>query len=128
MHITFYFEIINHIINYLVAINIRTSGFILRRFQMESWSLIRLCVPGSPRRPKETKTTTYDEYDSGFIMKSYDIKIWCFLLLITPLPVIFLDLVHFEYHYSSFLRFLMLLLGSLLRDQCLFLQMLVLKN
>ena len=60
------------IISYLVAINIRTSGFILRRFQMESWSLIRLCVPVSPRRPKETKTTTYDEYDSDFISKSYD--------------------------------------------------------
>ena len=64
------FQTTTNIINYLVAINIRTSGFILRRFQMESWSLIRLCVPVSPRRPKETKTTTYDEYDSGFISKS----------------------------------------------------------
>ena len=47
---------------------------------------------------------------------------------ITPLPVIFLNLVHFQYHYSSFLQFLMLLLVWPPRDQCLFLRMLVLKN
>ena len=63
------FQTIRHIMNYLVAISIRTSGFILRRFQIESWSFIRFCVPVSPRRPKETKTTTYDKYDNGFISK-----------------------------------------------------------
>ena len=70
LHLLLEFQTTRHIINYLVAINIRTSGFILQRFQMESWSLIRLCVPVSPRRPKETKTTTYDEYDSDFISRA----------------------------------------------------------
>ena len=57
--------------NYLVAINSLKSGFIFRRFQIESCSFIRFCVPVSPRRPKETKTTTYDEYENNLISKWY---------------------------------------------------------